>query len=160
MKGNLLSLLGVVLAVSCLSASAAAEEVADKYPANLEPVEAINEFSRLNPSYKQRCGRFYEKAHLVKATEQLAELLKPSSEKTDYIRQILRAFIYDFLTFYMHDGGQISVDHHKTIVAAMDEKFRREFTPVQYEAYMVWRDNSDGSNSMAFLTMPRAEAQK
>ena len=128
------------------------DETGVKYSADTRPIEPANEFAKLNPGYKQRVGLFYEKEYLPPASEQLAERLKLEPQQKQIATEILRCFIYDFLTAKVRDNGRITLEHLKATIAAMDAKFTNELPKGQFEVYTQWRNDNGGGNAIAFLT--------
>ena len=130
----------------------ASEEAPIKYPSDVRPVDPTSEFARLNPEYKRRVGLFYETEYLPTALDQLSERLKFEPKQKKIAAEILRSFIYDLLTAKIRDNGQITVEHLKAAIAAMDAKFSSEIPKNQFKAYIQWRDDVGGGNAMGFLT--------
>lgn len=153
-----LFLLAFVLAIApCKSQTIAA--AADKYPSDTRPVQATNEFASLNPGYKQRAGLSYEKEYLPTAVDQLAKCVNLEPPQKKITTQILRSFIYDFLTVKVRDNGQVTPDHLKAAITAMDEKFANELSKEQFDAYTQWRDDIGGGNALGFLMHGSGRAQ-
>lgn len=115
-----------------------------------------NEFSRANPGYRERAGAFYEKEHLGKAVEQLAEMAELNEQERTQAREILRQFIYDWLDTYVRNDGRMPEEERGKLVAAMDEKFGAKLETARFAAlYLRWRKDATGAkNTLAFLMRP------
>jgi hypothetical protein len=127
------------------------------FPVNNGPVDVENSFTKLNPYYKQGAGTFYETEYLGFSAAKLFKLLDLEHAKRVGALDILRGFIYDWLDFHVRDNGRIIPEHCTEAVKAMDAKFRKLVSPLQYKIYEVWRDDGSGEvNTLYFLIHPAA----
>jgi len=122
------------------------------FPVNNGPVDVQNTFTKRNPYYKQGAGTFYETAYLGFSAAKLFKLVDLEFAKRVGGLDILRGFIYDWLDFDVRDNGRITVEHCEEAVKAMNAKFRRLLSPLQYKIYEVWREDDSGEvNTLSFL---------
>ncbi len=150
-----------LLATSVTLAETRIEELPDvpTFPVNNGPVAIENDYTKQDPYYKQRAGTFYETEYLGFSAAKLFKLLDLENRKRVGALDILRGFIYDWLDFCVRDGGRITAEHHTEAATAMDAKFRRLLTPLQYKIYEVWRDDGTREvNTLYFLIHYDAKA--
>jgi hypothetical protein len=120
------------------------------FSVNNGPVDVENSFTASNPYFKQRAGTFYETEYLGFSAAKLFKILDLENGKRVGALDILRGFIYDWLDFQVRDNGRITAEHHAEALNAMNAKFQRLLSPLQFELYEVWRE--DGTvNSLLFL---------
>ena len=157
-----LAVIGIAFLATCVTlAETRIEDLPEvpTFPVNNGPVAVENDFTRLNPYYKQRAGTFYETEYLGFSAAKLFKLLDLENRKRVGALDILRGFIYDWLDLDVRDNGRISADHHTEAVTAMNSKFRRLLSPLQYEIYEAWRDDGSGEvNRLHFLIHYDAKA--
>ena len=151
--------LAFVWLVSESSAETRVEELPEvpTFPVNNGPVHVDNDFAKGNPYFKQRAGTFYETEYLGTSAAKLFKILDLELPKRVGALDIIRGFIYDWLDFQVRDNGRITAEHHAEALSAMNEKFRRLLSPLQFKLYEVWRE--DGTvNSLLFLMRDEAKS--
>jgi hypothetical protein len=148
------------LFLACLLAASstpawAADAPPEKYPAQTEDPEVVNDFAKSNPGYKKRAGEFYEKEYLEDAVERLGRTAEFTAPDRAVAKAILRAFIYDWLDSTVRGNGQVPAEDLAKHLKRLDERFKSELNGAQYPKYLRWRNDRTGArNTLAFLMFP------
>ncbi|MCE9519197.1 MAG: hypothetical protein K8R87_06575 [Verrucomicrobia bacterium] len=122
------------------------------FPVNREPVEVENSFAKDNPFYKQRAGAFYDTKYVSYSAAQLFDLARVRPDQMTGTLDSMRAFVYDWLDFYVRGGGKITDDQRQECVSRMDERFKALLDEKQFKLYQKWRDDTSGKlNTLEFL---------
>lgn len=120
----------------------------------------VNRFKVLNPGYRDRGGKSYEKQHLPMAVGQLAKAVELTDKQAATAKKILRTVIYDYLDSYVEGRGKIAREDWARHIKAMDERFKGQLSPAQYKLYLKWRKDTRGSdNALRFLMIWRPPAK-
>ena len=118
---------------------------------NFESPAVDNEFTKLNPDYKERAGSFYERKYLPDSAEYLFEVCSIDPKLHPYVMEILRAFIYDWVDAYMRGNGRMSEDVRAPIVTKMEERLLALLDAGQRAQFPAWRYTKTGKNKLKFI---------
>jgi hypothetical protein len=133
-----------------------------EFPVDRSVVQVDNEFSRLNPLFKQRAGVFYEAKYVGPSAMALIRDAQVEPEQMVGVMDSLRAFVYEYLDAMVRGNGTTSSADHAKCMARLDKRFEDLFpTKKQRALYRVWRDSED--NTLGFLmvdTAPSALGQR
>jgi ABC-type transport system substrate-binding protein len=111
-----------------------------------------NAFTKSNPGYVERAGKFYEQKYLPDAARQLAEHAGLTTEEKGVAQELLRKFIYDWLDAYVTDAGKMRPESMEAVLRATDDGFRKRLDAPKFKRYLAWRKNPTGANNaLAFL---------
>lgn len=148
-----------ILAVAGLLATAHAADTSKPrmmtFPVNRDPVDVDNEFSRNNPFYKQGAGAFYDTTYVSFSAAQLFDLAHLRPEQMPGALDSIRAFVFDYLDFYVRGNGKITDEQRRTCVVRMDQRFKLLLDDIQYKIYKIWRNDTSGKvNTLNFLIRP------
>ena len=155
------ALIFIVSVLSLVASARAAEEPKPQvltFPVNREPVEVDNSFANRNPFYKQRAGAFYDTKYVSYSAAQLFDLARIRPEQMIGTLDSMRAFVFEYLDYYVRGDGKITEAQRQECVTRMDGRFKTLLDEIQFKVYQIWRDDISGKvNTLAFLIQPSPE---
>jgi hypothetical protein len=145
---RLMTVLGMLAFLAWAAAGAGAAAPEEKYPTHTASPKVDNRFNKANPNYKEKTGASYEEKNLAAATDQVTEAAGLDAAQKALARQILRAYIYDWLDAFVCADGRLRADNRipgdgdLRALAVMDDRFKAELPKAQYERYLAWRQGN------------------
>lgn len=137
----------------CASLSTPKRSVSHSGLAAVKPATQANEnFSELNPYYKDRAAAFYDIKYVSPSAEALFKIADVRPEQMRKALKILRSFVDEWLDAYVEGNGSITQMEVQKCVERMDSRFDALFDSLQRKQYRIWRDDDTGEfNKLRFL---------